>query len=102
MDPPTYVGLQNNIVCMMCSYIYDLGLYKISNVQQSGQLITGTKSRPKEKLYTAINLFYILQKSYQNFRCIFSKTYYHKTETCHFHFMSMNVQCAGVTGYRKL
>jgi len=58
-----YVDLQNNIARMMCSYIYDLALYKISNVQQSSQLVTGTKSRPKEKLCTAINLFYILQKN---------------------------------------
>ena len=55
-----YVGLQNNNAHLMCSYIYDLDLYKISNVQQSGQLVTGTKSRTKEKLCTAINLFYIL------------------------------------------
>ena len=26
---------------MMCSYVYDLALYKISNIQQSGQLVTG-------------------------------------------------------------
>ena len=32
-----YVALQNNNACMMCSYIYDLALYKISNVQQSSQ-----------------------------------------------------------------
>lgn len=52
-----YVGLQNNIACMMCSYIYDQALYKISNIQQSSQSVTGTKSRPKEKLCRAINFF---------------------------------------------
>jgi hypothetical protein len=52
-----YVGLKNNTACMMCSYIYNLALYKISNVQQSSQLVIGTKSRPKEKLCTAINFF---------------------------------------------
>jgi hypothetical protein len=52
-----YVGLQKNTARMMCSYIYDPALYKISNVQQSSQLVTGTKSRPKEKLCTAINFF---------------------------------------------
>ena len=96
-----YVGLQNNNANMMCSYIYDLALYKISNVQQSSQSVTGTKSRPKKIVYSH-QFFYILQKNYQNFRCIFSKTYYHKTETCHFHLMSMNAHHAGVTGYRKL
>ena len=52
-----YVGLQNNTAHMTCSYIYDLALYKISNVQQSSQLVTGTKSGPKKKLCTAINFF---------------------------------------------
>jgi hypothetical protein len=52
-----YVGLQNNSAHMMCSYIYDLALYNISNVQQSSQLVTGTKSRPPKKLCTAINFF---------------------------------------------
>lgn len=87
---------------MMCSYIYDLALYKISNIQQSGQLLTGIKSKAIKKLCTAIKLFYILEKNYQNFGYIFSKTYYHKTETCHLHFMSMHVHHSGVTGFRKL
>jgi len=32
-----YVGLKNNTAGMMCSYIYNLNLYKISNAQQSSQ-----------------------------------------------------------------
>jgi hypothetical protein len=95
-----YVCLQNNISRMKCSYINDLALYKISNNQPSGQLVTVIKSKAKEKLCTVIMLFNILQKNYHNFGCMFSMTYYHKTETCHLHLISMHVHQAGVTGYK--
>jgi hypothetical protein len=84
---------------MKCSYINDLALYKISNIQPISQLVTVIKSKAKEKLRTAIALFNILQRNYQNFGCMFSRTYYHKTETCHLHLISMHVHQAGVTGY---